>query len=565
MSPSNSRKRTAHAALPETPPRHYVLSPRLSAAGLLTGTLFFAFSLTPGLVPRDVLMQGVLSGVSFAAGYGAGVFMHWLWSYLELPRPGGRRRRTMIIAAALVCGVTAAVFLWLATGWQNSVRTLMGMEPLGSARPISVGLLALFVAGAVLALARLFRRTFQLLSRRLQRRLVPRRISNVLALVLAAALFWAVLNGVVFRLGLRAADASFQQLDALIDDGIEQPQDPGVTGSAASLVTWRDLGRQGREFVSSAPSAEDLSAFLGHQAPAPVRVYVGLNSAPTPQARARLALEELERMGAFERAALILITPTGTGRVDPGAIDSVEYLLRGDVASVAVQYSYLPSPLSLLVEADYGAGTARALFDAVYGHWRALAPEARPALYLHGLSLGALNSDLSLDLFDVIGDPPRGALWSGPPFRSETWRSVTARRDTGSPAWLPRFRDGSVVRFANQNGLDAASAPWGAVRIVYLQYASDPITFFEPRALYRRPAWMSEPRGPDVSPALRWFPIVTMLQLAADMAAAPAPNGFGHNFAAAHYIDAWLGLIEPAGWGVEDVERLKEELAHLEF
>ena len=64
---------------------------------------------------------------------------------------------------------------------------------------------------------------------------------------------------------------------------------------------------------------------------------------------------------------------------------------------------------------------------------------ARPKLYLHGLSLGALNSDLSFNIFDIVGDPFQGALWSGPPFPSVTWRAATAGRDPQSPAWLPRF------------------------------------------------------------------------------------------------------------------------------
>ena len=38
-----------------------------SLAGLLIGTLFFAASLTPTLIPRDYLTQGVLSGCAAAA------------------------------------------------------------------------------------------------------------------------------------------------------------------------------------------------------------------------------------------------------------------------------------------------------------------------------------------------------------------------------------------------------------------------------------------------------------------------------------------------------------------
>ena len=68
---------------------------------------------------------------------------------------------------------------------------------------------------------------------------------------------------------------------------------------------------------------------------------------------------------------------------------------------------------------------------------------------------------------------------------------------------------------------------------------------------------MREPRGPDVSPHLRWFPIVTMLQLLADMALGVAPEGFGHRYAALHYINAWLALTEPEGWTPEELARLK--------
>jgi Alpha/beta-hydrolase family len=60
-------------------------------------------------------------------------------------------------------------------------------------------------------------------------------------------------------------------------------------------------------------------------------------------------------------ACLSCWTPTGTGWVDPAAMDSVEYLHDGAVASVALQYSYLASWLYLLVEPGYGADVARAL------------------------------------------------------------------------------------------------------------------------------------------------------------------------------------------------------------
>ena len=71
-----------------------------STGGLLLGTLFFAASLTPSLLPRTFLTQGVLSGCSLAGGYGIGVFGHWLWTYMELPQPKDRLLRIAKLAAA---------------------------------------------------------------------------------------------------------------------------------------------------------------------------------------------------------------------------------------------------------------------------------------------------------------------------------------------------------------------------------------------------------------------------------------------------------------------------------
>jgi uncharacterized membrane protein len=345
----------------------------------------------------------------------------------------------------------------------------------------------------------------------------------------------------------------------LIETDAVQPTDPAKTGSSASLLDWNDLGRAGREFIASGPSAKDIGALLGHEAREPIRVYAGLNSAETPEARARLALDELKRVGGFDRSVLVIVTPTGTGWVDAAAMDTLEYLHGGDVASAAIQYSYLASWLSLLVEPGYGGEASRALFHEIYGYWTTLPKDHRPKLYLYGLSLGAMNTERSNELFEVLADPYQGALLSGPPFSSSIWRSITNRRNEGSPFWLPRFRDGSYVRFTSQqNALAIPGAHWGPMRVVYLQYASDSVTFFDPLSFYRAPEWMNEPRGPDVSPSLRWYPVVSFLQLLVDMATATtAPMGHGHVYAQQHYIDAWIEVTDVKGWPAQDIDRLK--------
>jgi uncharacterized membrane protein len=533
----------------------------LSGVGLFLGALFFAAALTPTLVPRSYLTQGVLAGACFAIGYGAGVFWRWLWHYLELPEPSPRIRSIANALVAVACFVVVVVFLWRALEWQNSIRAVMKMEPAETARPLNISAIALITFFALLALARLFKLVAQFLSARI-RRFVPRKVANVVGVLVATLLFWSIANNFLVRTAFRALDSSFREFDALIEPERPQPTAPGKTGSTASLVRWDELGRAGREFVASGPTAAQISAFTGRPAREPVRVYVGLRGADTPRERAKLAFDELKRQGGFDRSALIVITPTGTGWIDPSAMDTIEYLLDGDVASISVQYSYLNSPLSLLFQPEYGGEAARALFAEIYGYWTTLPKDRRPKLYLHGLSLGAMNSEKSMELFETIGDPISGALWSGPPFESHFWRSITDNRNEGSPAWLPEFRDGRFVRFMNQDGAKISTdAPWGPMRVVYLQYASDPIVLFDYRDAYRRPAWMKAPRAPDVSPELRWYPVVTMLQLALDMAVATGtPMGYGHVYAPEHYVDAWVAVADVHHWSPDALARLKDHL-----
>ncbi|MGY4504008.1 hypothetical protein ACVWYH_007965 [Bradyrhizobium sp. GM24.11] len=98
-----------------------------------------------------------------------------------------------------------------------------------------------------------------------------------------------------------------------------QPAEAGRTGSAASLVKWNELGRAGREFVASGPTAAQIGALTGRPARDPLRVYVGLRGAETARARGNGACARSQRwtnskrQGGFERSVLVAITPTGTG------------------------------------------------------------------------------------------------------------------------------------------------------------------------------------------------------------------------------------------------------------
>lgn len=541
-------------------PRRYWSS--FSYVGLILAAFFFAASLSPSLLPRIYIVQGLLSGLALAIGYGVGVLTAWLWHYLELPQPGGQIQRVAKWLMTIGVGVNSCTFLWRATIWQNSIRELMEMEPLATAYPWRVAVIAILFGAILIAGVRIFWRCCRFVDGKLCR-VLPRRVSYVLSTLAVGLLLVFMVNGVLARGALRAADALFLQIDSVVEEGIQQPADAVVSGSAESLIPWDSIGRQGKDFIVGGPTQAQLRQFVNKRALRPLRVYVGLRSRKTPHGRAKLALEELKRVGGFERSVLVVATPTGTGWLDPGAVDTLEYLHSGDTAIVSMQYSYLPSWITILVDPKLSREAAIILFEEIYDHWKTLPKDNRPKLYLHGLSLGSLGSEMCANLFTLFEDPIHGALWSGPPFPSTKWSEVTNNRNANSPAWLPMFQDGTMVRFtARDSAIDEAGDRWGPMRFVYVQHASDPMTFFATELLYQKPDWLVGERGPDVSPYLDWYPIVTFLQIACDLPMATSvPTGYGHNIAPTSYIDAWIAVTAPPDWSNGDTKRLKRVFA----
>lgn len=534
----------------------------LSKTGLIFGALGFLAALMPGMVPRTDLTLGLLAGLCFAAAYGIGVALVRFAVLLELVSEATEQRQTGRLLGYVLAGGPILYGLARAPSWRNSVNSVMGLPPAETHHSLTIAAIALLVASVLILLGRLFRRAAILFARMLVV-VLPVRAALLGGFVLAALLFWSIGSGILVRSIVDGLDATYARIDALIPADSRPPIDPLKSGSPSSKVTWASLGAAGRAHVLSKPNREQIAAVAGQSALDPIRVYVGMNSAPDPGARAAVALEELKRTGAFARGTLVIVTPTGTGWVDPAAMQPLEYLLRGDVATVAVQYSYLPSWLSLMVEPERGADTARQVFRLVYGHWLTLPEDTRPRLYLFGLSLGALNSDLSVDVYDILAQPFDGALWVGPPFPSRTWNAVVAARNPGSPVWAPQYSDGRMFRFATQAAeLSKGYAAWGPLRIIYLQYPSDPIVFFEQASLLRKPRIVSDPRAPDLSPSFVWVPLVSFLQSVVDMVTATGtPVGFGHVYAGTDYLDCWIALLEPEDWTDADLDRLRLAIA----
>ena len=119
----------------------------LSPPGAFIGLLFFAASLTPSLLPRSDLVQGLLSGICAASGYLVGTMLNWLWRYLELPNPSNSK--LPILKALLVAAVVfSGAFLWKAVEWQNSIRVLWKMDALDSADPFALAGVALVTSSS---------------------------------------------------------------------------------------------------------------------------------------------------------------------------------------------------------------------------------------------------------------------------------------------------------------------------------------------------------------------------------------------------------------------------------
>lgn len=529
-----------------------------SVLPLLMGLLLAAASLTPSLIPRGWLLQGALAGMSMAAGYLATQFLLAIWRTLEIPV---LRHRWAMAAHTLVAVPVLIVLIRcvaLSAEWQNSIRLRMGMPALEAASTTKMLLMSAAVFLVLFLLGRAIQGLFDLLRRRLARH-IPASSANVLGLLLAAIIVVTLTRDGVVNWGMRIADRSYAAAQHLTDPNRDAPAQDWRAGGPGSLADWGLMGAPGRNFVLDGPRAAAISGFSGRQAREPLRIYVGLAQDDDPQVRARIALDEMLRVGAFDRKVLIVASPTGTGWMDPASYDALEYMHDGDVATVAVQYSYLQSPLALIFETDAGLDQATALMRGVYDHWLQMPPDERPRIYMHGISLGAWSSMYAFNPLKMMNEPVAGAFWAGPPFPSTLWRQATESRVPGSPFILPQVDDGEVIRYSSQFAAPYRSGqPWGRVRILFLQHASDPIVFYSPASLWRQPQWMREPAAPDVSPSLNFTPIVTQLQLAVDMLVATStPAGFGHIYDAEEYIDGWVSVTAPEGWGPQDTARLK--------
>jgi len=324
-----------------------------------------------------------------------------------------------------------------------------------------------------------------------------------------------------------------------VEPGMRTPPTvPEITGCPESGVDWMKVTREGARWLGMTLQPEGIASVMGvDQAMQPIRVYASLDMASTDEERARMLLAEIDRTHALERKAFALFSPTGSGYVNYVACETFEYLMLGDCASAAIQYSVLPSALSL-TRVPTGTAQTEMVMRGIAERLLRMPERRRPKVFLFGESLG---SQVSQEMFrgtGIMGLSGTGidaALWIGTPaatqWRRELWgtRTVADAPEVGpGAAYLPR----SLVDW---RALPAAERK--KVRYLLLMNGDDPIPKFGAEVAWRKPAWL----GPDASRPIgsprgtRWLPGMTVLTTFFDMqnALVPTPGIFsegGHDY-----------------------------------
>jgi uncharacterized membrane protein len=333
----------------------------------------------------------------------------------------------------------------------------------------------------------------------------------------------------------------------LIKATIRYERLPTVSGGEGSFLPLDTIDREGRKFLGCAASAERISEVMGEDAQDPIRVFAGLGSAETPEERARLAVAELERLGGLDRSRVVVYCPAGTGLVNPVPVEAEEYMSRGDVASVAVQYSQKRS-LRARKDLEVASETFR-LVLAELAQAIAARNGNRPEIVVYGESLGAwviANAVAEGGAASITGfGIDRGAILGVPyPARTKLRRVL----DSGDP--LP---DGVAIHTSLDELVLLPRDEQERIRYLVYTHPEDPVgNWVGNSVIWRRPQWL-ERRGRHrrIPGSLRWFPGITFLQLLFDLKNATGSEGvfsaYGHDYRLE------LPALLRIAWGHHDV------------
>lgn len=396
-------------------------------------------------------------------------------------------------------------------------------------------------------------------------RLVAHGVAYPLGKVIPGAVARLVGHGVALGglgaagfLGIRKVLANADHTGAAVEAAYAtQPTSEHVSGGPHSLISADDIGREGRRYVNMALTSAEIGDVTGRtDTTAPVRAFVGLDSAPTPEARADLALRELEALGGLERPLIVFYTPTGTGYVNYVVLETVEYLTGGNCAQIAMQYSLRPSPMAL-GEVGVGKEQNEAFLTALRARIEKMPEGERPRLLMFGESLGAqtgadtlFQGHAEINTFGI-----ERVLFIGMPGSTAAPRHWREDKEAVDPQGV------AVEVGTHEEWLALPQELRDRLRVVLLSQHDDPIVKFDMPLAVQRPGWLGPNRDPAVPAELRWQPLATFLATMIDAmnAMSVVPGTFvarGHDYRKqlAVFVRDVFGLDEPEA-GMEPVER----------
>lgn len=469
------------------------LGKHISITGMVIACILYRESLRPVLLPLNLNSQIIFSGIVITLGYDIGLILDWLYRQFGLKKINLNRKikyLCLLLSFALLLAISI-----FSMNSQQDFRSLLGIK---TSAPnwflTSVG--SLIVAYLLLQAGHMIRSFAKHIARVFKKSLS---VVYVVTCILIAGI------------GYLSLVVSFFVLQTSLDvsarpdiSNLEPPTSQLFSGSSESQIAWEGLGQKGQEFIS-------IKSDLIEKVKDPIRIYAGVNNEANLEKRVRSIMNDFERTKAFDRSTIVLFTPSGSGWVNPIAVEAVEKLTKGDSVSISLQYSNKQAVIQYIMDPQAAGRSSSLLFSKIRQQLDKIEETKRPKFYLYGESLGSLGSQeiFKNNSIDEITNKVDGVIWVGSPSSGPLWK----RLDINT---LSQAERNNSIKIAN---------------ILFLYNTTDPIVWSNPKVIYKYPNWLKNPRSPQISENAFWLPLLSFGHLYFELySATNYPSSVGHNY-----------------------------------
>jgi uncharacterized membrane protein len=239
------------------------------------------------------------------------------------------------------------------------------------------------------------------------------------------------------------------------------------------------------------PARSPAEKFVSTDAtPTSLRIYGELDTRDV-RVRAAEAVQRWQASGGLGRHAVVVAVPTGSGWVDPDAVNGFESRFGGDVSVITLQYSDIPSWQAFVSSPQPARDSAVALTESVAEVVGRIPVDERPQIYIYGQSLGAIGADAA-------------RRWA----------------DDNAP---------TAICHTVLAGAPEGSTTVTAAHTTVLGNGSDPVIRWSSRLIWQPPHLPHDLRSDMPRPP--WMPIASFVQASTDLIGALSyPAGYGHQY-----------------------------------